>query len=188
MSNSDLSTPDFVTREPARNQAPEGTGQRDLRMRIGRDGTWYYQGSPIRRQALVNLFARVLRREGDGSYWLVTPTERGRIEVEDAPFVVLTMTVAGEGEAQMLRLMTNIEAEITASQANPIRVVPGPDGAPRPYILVRPGLEALITRPVYYQLVDLGVIRIKGGCEELGVWSSGVFFPLGAVEAGDGGS
>ena len=183
MSNSDLPSPDFVTRIPATDRHGERLPVRELAMRIDRDGTWYYQGSPIRRQALVNLFARVLRREADGSYWLVTPAERGRIEVEDAPFTAIDVRATGEGEAQRLIFVTNVAVQVTAGKANPIRVSHGRDGgSPRPYILVRPGLEALISRSVYYQLVDLGVSKPSDGREVFGVWSDGVFFQLGALD------
>ena len=153
-------------------RSPHGCG--DFGIRIARDGTWFHDGSPIGRLALVKLFASVLRREGD-SYWLVTPVERGRILVEDAPFVAVALAASGEGRAQSLAFRTNIEEEIVVGPDHPIRIAVDPArGEPRPYILVRQGLEALIARPVYYQLVDLG------GEEEgrYGVWSGGRFFPL----------
>lgn len=146
-------------------------------MRIDAEGTWYYRGSPIRRQELVKLFATVLRREADGSYWLVTPAERGRIEVEDAPFVAVDCEARGEGRQQQLDFTTNLDQRVTAGPEHPLRVGAG-DGEPRPYLLVRPGLEALIARPVFYRLAEMAVASPEDP-EALGLWSGGRFFPLG---------
>lgn len=154
----------------------------DFDIRIGRDGTWYYHGSPIGRKPLVRLFASVLRREADG-YWLVTPVERGRIEVEDAPFVAVALEVAGSGREQSLTFRTNIDEEVVADADHPLRVATNPDtGEPTPYILVRDGLEARLLRPVFYQLVALGESRPGNGQDEYGVWSKGQFFCLGQIE------
>lgn len=156
----------------------------DLGMRIARDGTWYYQGSPIGRKPLVKLFASVLRREPDGRYWLVTPAERGRIEVEDAPFTAVEVTAEGEGAGQSLEFRTNVDDTVIADADHPIRVAHHPEtGEPTPYILIRDGLEARLLRPVYYELVALGETRRIEGEEQLGVWSSGRFFILGQVES-----
>jgi hypothetical protein len=158
----------------------------DFDMRIGRDGTWYYRGSPIGRLPLVKLFATVLRRDAAGDYWLVTPVERGRIAVDDAPFTAVELTPDGTGRDQALRFRTNLDETVTAGPDHPIRVTHDPaTGEPRPYILVRPGaegvpgLEALILRPVYYQLVELGMEETRDGDYLFGVWSLGRFFPLG---------
>jgi len=157
----------------------------DLDMRIARDGTWYYRNSPIGRPALVKLFSTVLRREADGSYWLVTPVERGRITVEDAPFVAVELTVSGSGPDQVLTFRTNLDDFVTADADHPIRVSHHPETAePAPYILVRDGLEARLARAVYYQLVELGEERSVGGVAQYGVWSKGHFFPLGELEDG----
>lgn len=154
----------------------------DLAMRIGRDGTWYYQGSPIGRKPLVKLFASVLRREADGRYWLVTPAERGTIEVEDAPFTAVEVTAQGSGRDQRLEFRTNVDDTVAADADHPIRVAHHPEtGEPSPYILVRDGLEARLLRPVFYELVALGETRRIEGEEQLGVWSSGRFFILGRV-------
>lgn len=155
----------------------------DFDFRIARDGTWFYRGSPIGRKPLVRLFSTVLRRENDGSYWLVTPVERGRITVDDAPFVAVEMSVAGSGRAQSLAFRTNVEDWVTADAEHPIRVELGADGAPSPYIRVRGALDALIARPVFYQLVDLAEARGEGKLAELGIWSAGTYFPLGLAEA-----
>jgi hypothetical protein len=152
----------------------------DIDMRIGRDGTWFYHGSPIGRKPLVKLFASVLQRDNDGDYWLVTPVERGKIKVEDVPFTAVEVTVDGSGCSQSLTFRTNLDDEVTADAAHPIRVSYAPGSEePRPYILVRDGLEARILRPVFYELVELGEVRRSGGEEVYGIWSRGQFFPLG---------
>ena len=151
----------------------------DLEMRIARDGTWFYRGSPIGRLPLVKLFASVLRREADGRYWLVTPAERGRIEVEDVPFLAVAVTVEGEGRDQRLIFRTNLDEFVTAGPDNPLRVETAASGEPAPYILVRDGLEARLARPVFYELVELGTEEPIGETTQFGVWSRGVFFRLG---------
>jgi hypothetical protein len=151
----------------------------DLDMRIARDGTWFYRGSPIARQALVKLFASVLRREPDGGYWLVTPAERGRIQVEDVPFLAVALTVEGQGREQKLIFRTNLDDIVTAGPDNPLRVETAASGEPRPYILVRDKLEARIARPVFYDLVELGGEEPTEHTTQFGVWSKGEFFRLG---------
>jgi uncharacterized protein len=166
----------------------------DFDMRIARDGTWFYRGSPINRKPLVKLFSTVLRRESDGEYWLVTPAERGRIAVEDAPFTAVDVTACGAGHDQELTFRTNLDEFVAADCDHPIRVAHRrnqtnqPGGEPRPYILVRPGLEALILRPVFYHLVDLGEVRRIDGVEQLGVWSRGQFFALGHLQGFESGA
>lgn len=157
---------------------PDPAGD-DFGIRIGRDGTWFYHGSPIGRKPLVRLFASVLRREGD-EYWLVTPFERGRILVDDVPFTAVEVNALGRGTEQTLRFRTNVDEEVEACQGHPIRVAIQPDtGEPNPYILVRDRLEARMLRPVYYELVALSLARRIAGEDVMGVWSKGVFFPLG---------
>jgi len=148
----------------------------DLDMRIAADGTWYHQGTPINRMPLVKLFASVLRRESDGSYWLETPAERGRIQVDDAPFTAVEVTAEGRGPGQRLIFRTNLDEIVALDEAHPLESR-GPAEAPRPYLLVRDRLEARILRSVYYHLVELG--EQQG--DQFGVWSSGRFFPLGSV-------
>jgi hypothetical protein len=151
-------------------------------IRIARDGTWYHEGAPIRRMELVRLFSTVLRRDEAGDYWLVTPVERGRIEVEDAPFVAVEVTAEGEGEGQALVFRTNLDHTVAAGPENPIRVEQDPEtGEPRPYIRVRDGLEARIARPVFYELVERGVEAPAGAGTQVGIWSKGAFFVLGDV-------
>ena len=165
-----------------------GTGRpppRDLGeigIRIASDGSWFYRGSPITRLSLCRLFASVLRREADGTYWLVTPAERGRVSVEDAPFLAVELDVAGTGQTQVLSFRTNMDEIVAADGAHPLRVATDPaSAAPRPYILVRDGLEARLLRPVFYQLVDLGREERVGGAVQFGVWSKNIFFPLGEL-------
>jgi uncharacterized protein len=161
----------------ARKREPIDCG--DLEMRIARDGTWYYRGSPIGRRSLVKLFVSVLRREADGRYWLVTPAERGRIEVEDVPFLAVALTVEGEGRDQQLIFRTNLDEFVTAGPDNPLRVETAASGEPAPYILVRDGLEARLARPVFYELVELGTEEQVGKRTQFGVWSRRTFFSLG---------
>ncbi len=168
---------------------PSGDGRPDEQydMRIARDGTWFYHGSPIGRIALVKLFATVLRRDDAGDYWLVTPAERGRITVEDVPFVAVEVQAQGTGEAQTLSFRTNLDQWVTAGPDHPIRVVYGfAEGGelsdvPAPYILVRDRLEARIGRAVFYELVGLAEERQSPQGIELGVWSEQTFFPLGRL-------
>jgi len=171
-----------------------------LDIRIAHDGTWFHQGSVIHRKALVKLFASVLRRDGEGDYWLQTPVEKGRITVEDVPFVAVELSVKGGGEGQALRFRTNLDDWVEAGAAHPLRVVAGAAqscnagnggqghgderAGPRPYIEVRDGLEARILRPVYYELAELAVSApVDAGAPPgtLGVWSGGLFFPLGSA-------
>lgn len=151
----------------------------DIDMRIARDGTWYYLGSPIGRKPMVRLFSSIIRRDGD-DYFLVTPVEKVGITVEDAPFVAVSVEVSGEGERQVLRFVTHVEDEVEAGAEHPIRVVTDPvTQEPSPYVHVRANLEALIHRNVFYQLVELAVVREIDGRRWLGVWSGGEFFPIG---------
>lgn len=147
-------------------------------IRIAADGSWYHEGGLIGRPALVKLFSTVLRREADGSFWLVTPVERGRIEVEDAPFIITAVDMTGDGEGQQLRFRTNVDDEVALGPEHPLvmRPVSGGDaGDLRPYVTVRDGLEALVARPVFY---ELAAISIAGPDGRLGVWSGGGFFAL----------
>lgn len=154
----------------------------DFGIRIARDGTWFHQDSPIGRKSLTKLFSTVLRRDEDGEYWLVTPVERGRIEVEDAPFVAVRLTVAGAGRDQILTMETNLDDSVTVDAEHPIRVAHDPEThEPTPYVLVRGRLEARISRAIYYELVELGVEREGKEGHIYGVWSGGEFFALGKL-------
>ncbi|QNE31377.1 DUF1285 domain-containing protein [Sphingomonas sp. NBWT7] len=152
---------------------PDHCGNSD--MRIARDGTWYHQGSPIGRAAMVRAFSRILRREPDGGYVLVTPVEKLDIAVEDAPFVAVELKAEGEGRNATLAFRLNTGDVVTASADHPLRVVAHDDG-PHPYVHVRGGLEALIARPVYYELAERALAGEDGATP--GVWSAGTFFPI----------
>lgn len=155
----------------------------DIDMRIARDGTWYYQGSPIGRRAMVKLFATVLRRDADGDFWLETPVEKCRIQVEDAPFIAVEMTVTGTGGEQRLEFRTNVDEIVIAGPEHPIRVdTDSATGEPSPYIMIRDGLEALIARAVFYDLVELAEERRVDGETVLVVSSDAAAFPLGALD------
>lgn len=150
----------------------------DLDMRIARDGTWFYQGTPIGRPALVRLFSTILKLE-DGKYYLVTPVEKVGITVEDAPFVAVDFQVEGQGTEQRLIFTTNVGDTVLAGAEHPIRVIRDPDtGEPSPYVMIRAGLEALIDRKSFYRLVDLGAYCDHEGARWFGLWSAGVFFPV----------
>ena len=150
-------------------------------MRIDRNGTWYYRGSPIGRLALVKLFSTVLRRDAEGLHWLTTPVENGRIEVEDAAFIAVELIVEGAGRNQIIRFRTNVDDIVTLDGAHALRVACDPArGEPRPYIHVRKGLEARLARAVYYHLVEIGE-EAEGEDGTFGVWSAGQFFALGSV-------
>jgi hypothetical protein len=158
----------------------------DIPMRIDRDGVWHYRGSPIGRKEMVCLFASVLRRGEDGAYWLITPVESGRIQVEDAPFMAVEMFRRGLMEDQCLSFRTNVDEIVTVDEDHPIRVEIDPEtGEPSPYVTVRPGLDARLTRSVYYDLVALGMERDASEGTRYGVWSSGIFFPLGELDDGE---
>ncbi len=148
----------------------------DSEMRIARDGTWFHQDSPIGRKELVRLFATILRREADGSYVLVTPGEKLDIAVEDAPFVAVELKSEGERDSRTLAFRLNTEELVVAGPDNVLRFENRDDG-PHPYLHVRGGLEALVARSVYYELVDLALAE---GVEPPGLWSRGTFFPLAA--------
>lgn len=146
----------------------------DLDMRIARDGTWFYLGTPIGRPELVRLFSTILRRDGD-DYFLVTPVEKVGITVDDAPFVAQDFEAAGSGADQILTFETNVGDSVAAGPDTPIRVTRDPDsGEPSPYVLVRANLEALIDRKSFYRLVDIGAHHDGW----FGLWSGGAFFPI----------
>jgi hypothetical protein len=174
----DLSLADIVrlveqrSLPPVEQWNPAHCGDSD--MRIARDGRWFHQGSPIGRTAMVRLFSTILRREPDGGYVLVTPVEKLAIAVEDAPFVAVEMKAEGDGCEARLAFRLNTGELVTADADHPLRFADGGDG-PRPYLLVRGGLEALIARPVYYDLADRAVGADDGA---IGVWSGGAFFPI----------
>jgi len=133
---------------------------------------------------LVRLFSTVLQREADGTYWLITPAERGRITVADAPFIAVELLRSGAGPGQELSLRTNLDDIVAIDGEHRLRIATDPaTGEPRPYVLVRNLLEARLARPVFYELVDLGCEERVGDETLFGVWSRGIFFPLGRLEA-----
>ena len=156
----------------------------DIGMRIAGDGTWYYAGSPIGRKSLVQLFASVLRKDEDGRTYLVTPVEKVLVTVDDAPFMAVEMTVNKAGREQELSLRTNVDDRVTAGPEQPLRFGGDPrTGGPKPYVLVRGRLEALFTRALYYDLVELAGIETVGGAPQFGVWSRGAFFAMAPASA-----
>jgi hypothetical protein len=154
----------------------------DIGLRIGRDGTWFYQGSPIARKELVKLFASVLRLEADGRYYLVTPVEKVPIEVEAMPFVAVEMRREGSGEAQNLIFRNNVDDVVTAGAPHPLGFEAGQEGSFTPFVRFRDGLKARLARPVYYELAALAVQ--PAGSDGPGVWSGGVFFPFPTAARG----
>lgn len=158
---------------------------------IQRDGSWLYQGTPIRRKPMVCLFASVLRRDTYGRYRLETPVERGEIEVEDVPFVAVELEWRGCGRSQVLAFRTNVDEIVCAGPDHPLTVDwscarGGDEGAAIPYLTVRPGdgglpIQARIARAVYYELAALAVEGQRRGVPCLGVWSQHRFFPIGPL-------
>lgn len=154
----------------------KGIPAQDFAMHIDVDGTWYHQGAPIKRDSLVRLFASILTRLDNGEYWLVTPVERGRIDVVDVPFVITSMATEGEGKAREISFVTNIGDAVSLGPDHPLIIREGsrPD-EPRPYLLVRGGLEARLSRSVFYELAEMAEIDENG---QAGIWSAGQFFSL----------
>ena len=146
----------------------------DSAMRIARDGTWFHEGSPIGRPAMVRLFSTILRREPDGGYVLVTPAEKLSIAVEDAPFVAVELKTEGQGRNRELAFRLNTDELVVAGPDHPLRFA-GMANGPHPYLLVRKGLEALVARSVYYELANLA---LDENAAPLGLWSKGAFFAL----------
>lgn len=166
---------------PVERWNPPLSGVMDLR--IARDGLWHHQGRPIEREALVRLFASILRRDVDGQYYLVTPVEKWRIQVDDAPFRAVALCASGHGKAQTLTFTTNIGDVVTADADHPLIVeYSRPDGQPSPYLEVRGRLRALLTRAVFLELIDLGEARATHQGPLYGVWSQGQFFSLGSLD------
>jgi hypothetical protein len=151
----------------------------DIDIRIARDGTWFHQGTPIGRKELVRLFSTILRKDGD-DYVLVTPAEKMRIRVDDVPFVAVLVDAEGQGENQNLLFTTNVGDQVIAAEDNPVRVsIDARTGEPAPYVHVRRGLEARLSRNVFYQLAEMAVP--SSNANEMGVWSAGRFFVLGSA-------
>jgi len=157
---------------PVESWHPEREG--DIDIRISKDGSWFYQGDKIEREALVQLFSSILRKDGKDYFW-VTPAEKLKIVVENAPFLVCMVDVEGVGKEQKLHFSTNVGDCFTLSAAHPLTVKYNEKGEPAPYVTVRGNLNALLSRKVYYELVDL-VVASESNKERYGVWSDGQFF------------
>ena len=150
----------------------------DIDMRICRDGSWHYMGSPIGRQAMVRLFSTILRHDSDNHYYLVTPVEKVRIQVDAAPFVAVSV----EQRNSELVFTTNVGDEVVLGSSHPLRVEENPQtGEPAPYIHVRDRLEALVHRNVFYQLVEWGEERVEDREKKLCISSGGSYFSLGTL-------
>jgi uncharacterized protein len=151
----------------------------DLDMEIRRDGTWFYLGTPIGRMPLVQLFSTVLRKDEDGKTYLVTPVEKVGIRVVDAPFVAVEMNVLGEGDDRVMTFRTNVGDVVEAGPDHPLRFVDEPEtGGLKPYLLVRGRLDALVARPVMYELVEHGEEIDVGGVAMFAVRSRGQVYPV----------
>ena len=153
----------------------------DLDMRIAKDGTWFYMGTPIGRPALVRLFSTILKRE-DGKHFLVTPVEKVGIRVDDAPFLAVEMIKDEEGADRLLRFRTNVDDWVMCDSAHRLRFEAAADGGLTPYLHVRADLWAKVTRALYYDLVDMGEERVVDGHPMFGVASSGAFFAMADAE------
>jgi hypothetical protein len=153
----------------------------DLDMRIARDGTWFYNGTPIGRPALVRLFSTILRKDEE-RYLLVTPVEKVGIVVEDAPFLAVELTPQAGEKGPALRFRTNVEDWVEVDADHALRFEPGPAGGLKPYVHVRAGLWALVKRALFYDLVALGETRSLEGVDMFGVASNGAFFPMARAD------
>lgn len=161
---------------PVHDWNPSVAGEIDIK--IDATGRWFHEGDAFTRDDLMKLFSRILRLDEDGEYYLVTPAEKMKITVEDAPFVALLMEVEGTGEDQVLSFITNAAETVKAGKGFPLRFSVAEDGDVRPYVMIRDGLEALISRNVFYQLMDLLAEEEIEGKKVLGIWSSGVFYQV----------
>jgi uncharacterized protein len=168
---------------PAPSWNPPDCG--DIDMRIAADGTWFYCGSPIGRAPLVQLFASVLRREGE-RYVLVTPVEKVGIKVDDAPFLAVEMLLESEPEQPRLKFRTNVGDVVTIDSEHPLRFEHGASEGLKPYVRVRGDLWALVKRALFYDLVDLGRIERVVNEDWFGVRSSELFFPMCRASEIDG--
>ena len=151
----------------------------DLDIRIDAHGQWHYNQSRIERKAMVCLFASMLMLDAQGRHWLVTPTELGRIEVEDAPFIAVGMFVSGKGRNQIISFCTNIDDLLSVGPGAPLTLSKNPaTGELTPYVIDERSLRVKINPEIHHDLVNLGVSNRQNGIDMFGVWSSGLFFPL----------
>lgn len=165
---------------PVESWQPPLSGEMD--MRIARDGVWWHEGKPIRRESLVRLFSTILRREDDDCYYLLTPVEKWRIRVDDAPFVAVVLEVLDVGETRTLVFHTNVGDKIAAGPEHPLRVEYDTAGEPSPYIHVRAALWALISRSVFLELAELAQIQQGNDGQVYTVHSQGSCFVLGPAD------
>lgn len=166
---------------PVERWNPPLSGEMDLR--IARDGVWYHEGAPIQREALVRLFASILRRDADGHHYLVTPVEKWRIQVDDAPFLAIRLDAAGAGRDQVLSFTTNVGDTVIAGPDHLLNVeYRAPNGEPAPYLHVRGRLRALLTRAAFLELIELGEEQRTDRGRDYGVWSQGQYFRLGPLD------
>lgn len=152
----------------------------DIDIEIRRDGSWWHEGGLIKRPRLAKLFSTILLRE-ENDYFLVTPAEKVRIRVEDSPFFFSELRQEGEGEQAQLFLTTTLGQEVRLDAEHPLSL--GEDGEPHPLVRVRANLYGLVSRSVFYELVNLAQVHGEGEAESLGVWSGGQFFKLGVLES-----
>lgn len=165
-------------RRPVERWNPDYCGEIDIRIKS--DGSWWHEGSLVKRKGLIELFASVLRKDDDGRTYLVTPVEKLGITVDVAHFIAVRLDAKGEGQAQRLFFTTNLDEVVELGEQTPLRVETDPETLePSPFVTVRGRLEAALSRPVFYELVELAVERETEAGTELGVWSGGGFFPLG---------
>ncbi|WP_257265030.1 DUF1285 domain-containing protein [Endozoicomonas sp. ONNA2] len=158
----------------------------DIDMRISRDGRWHYNGSPIGRESMVKLFASVLRHDDDGHYYLVTPVEKVRIQVEDVPFVAVSAEVRLGADGPEYLFTTNVNDQVVLNHEHPLKMMENPEtGESAPYIRVRDRLEALVSRNVFYQLVAEAIETPVAGGVELSIRSQGQGYSLGMVSGND---
>jgi len=160
---------------PVEDWNPDHCG--DSEMRIAADGTWIHQGSPIGRIEMVRLFSTILRREEDGSYVLVTPVEKLSIEVDDAPFIAVELTSEGRGRERRLAFRLNTGDLVVADEEHRLEIR-GTADEPRPYLHVRGGMDALVSRPLFYELAHMAMHEQEAAEGVIGLWSCDVFFPL----------
>ena len=150
----------------------------ELDIRITRDGNWHYNKSPIGRKRLVKLFSNILKKEGD-FYYLVTPVEKIKIQVDDAPFLIVDIESKTVNGTQEITFLTNTETEFSLGSKNPLRILfKNHTQEPSPYVVVRKNLEGLIDRKTFYRLIEKSDFHLHKGASWLGIWSQNVFFPI----------
>ena len=150
----------------------------EIDMHILRNGKWTYMGSEIKRPAMIKLFSNIIRLDNDGHYYLVTPVEKVRIKVEDVPFIAVSMKKINDKGVSCLSFTTNVQDEVTLSKENPIEIVINDNDEPSPYITIRKNLKALISRSVYYDLINMAEEEIINDKKFLVIKSNHISFKL----------